>query len=259
MRPLQTDTRAVSGVVGTAVLLAIALLAVSATMMAATPVIDYQSDQARFNVMQDSITRFDGAIHGAATADSPTRAHKFRYAGEGTKRVLTLVESEPRLTVAVDGTTVYDESVGSAYYQPTQSDRSISYELGGIFRAYSESSIGVEQEPALTFTDRPGETPTATIPIYDLEGKSVLYENVLVTRADHTNHYPQTYAQHNVSVTIYSEYASAWANYFNRTAPTSATVTYAAPPGETPRTTIKLAHANGVYVHLHEYDIEVRS
>lgn len=252
------DTRGVSEVMGAAVLISMVLIAVTATMTAAAPVLDQFGDQTRFNAMQNGLQGFNGGVHSVATADSPQRTHSFGYKGRQSGQILSLVESGPRVTIAVDGVTVYDAEIGRAFYQPQQSDRSISYEGGGVFRAYSEASTGVEQEPALTFTNRSGEAPTATLPIYDLEGHAALQGNVLLTRANHTNLYPATYAEENVSVVVYSEYASAWADYLNATAPPSAEVTCVAPPGETPRTRITLAGPDGVYVHAHEYDIVVK-
>ena len=257
MLRLSRDARGVSEVIGAVALIGITLVTVSGMMIVASPAIDLHTDEARYNMMQDSISGFDASIHSVATADSPRRSHSFDYSGEGAGQVVSLIESGPRVTVAVDGTMVYNETVGRAHYQPGASDQSISYEAGGIFRAYSETSVGVEKEPTFTFTDRPGESPTATIPIYDLEGHSVLHENVLVTRTGHTNLYPSKYGN-SVTVTVYSEYAGAWADYFNRTAPESATVTYSAPPGDTPRTSISLSSGSGVYLHLHEYEIEIK-
>lgn len=207
--PRDTDERAVSPVVGTVLLVAVVMIALAALVGSSMLGSGSGEDLQTVEVEQE-LRDFDTQIEDVAQGSvDQTEVELGLDASE--QNTYSVDGGTGSITVEIAGSTVYQSPLGQLSFD--QGETVTAYQAGGVFGKMNVSSYTVAS-PDLSTEDL--ATPTYTMPIVVIEGDSAPRDTVAVSHIDTTTQYParEVAGGDTVTITIKSEYASAWGQVF---------------------------------------------
>jgi hypothetical protein len=256
MKKLKQSNNAVSPVVGMVMILALTIASTSFILLYGMPILSNMEDMANSQGVEQAFTVFDSRVSKVALGESPSQTTDFSISGGNInvngddaaygKSQIVIVnvnisaswysefQSQRYKWKSWEGYSIQPEmaefnaSMGSITY--TKDDRIIGYEGGGIWSKYPNGKSVMISPPEFHYN---GET--LTLPIMTVTGRDVSSGNADVAVIVSSDNmpvvlYPDFSAgrknpldSDKILIYIKSEFYTAWADYANSLAYTSAT------------------------------------
>jgi flagellin-like protein len=257
--PIGSD-RAVSEVVGAALLLALVVAAVGATAAVASTQLSGSEVRIDSAGLVDEFVALDGVVASVTTGADRTRIVELSSGYRGRDAGVRLRDAT-RLTVVVDGAPVVRTTIGRVSAS-TRDGGAVVYEGGAVFRVADGGGVRVVDGPPFSFTETVDGRPTVTLGVYDLEGAAegsvgrsgTLAGTVRVSRRSRSTPYRRVFVRESVTITVRTPYVDGWASVLAESAPGGTL----AVDREANTVTLSVSSPEGLYLHLHRYRITVR-
>lgn len=250
---MRRSNRGVSTTVGAALMVAVILTAVAGVVMWGVVQTDDASERAQAAAVENEMEGLSDGVRSVALSDRDTQTVELKSKIESANSQTTVEPTAGHITVDVTGSpgTEVDRELGRVQFQ--RDDTTIAVQGGGVWRQSGNTTEVIQAPP---FSTDSGSRKSVTLPIIQVTGEDSISRAAAIRMTQHREAYPDVFvpAGSAVEIRIQSEYAAAWARYFESSFP-EATITH--PAGNPDALLVQYSSADGFYLHLDVYSVNV--